>query len=90
MTTVTPQRTQEMLGDLAERAYALACRLSDDAMAAEDAEARGRLATHFQQVARAVILRSSSRRSPSGPASLSSVAKRSFGPWRSFCAARRG
>ena len=54
MTATTPQRAQEMLGDIAERAYALACRLSDDAMAAEDAEARGRLAGNFQTVARAV------------------------------------
>ena len=41
-----------MLGDIAERAYALACKLSDQAMAAETPEETGRVAGDFHRVAR--------------------------------------
>ena len=53
MPTDTPAaRDQQMLGDIAERAYALACKLSDQAMAAETPEATGKIAGDFHRVAR--------------------------------------
>ena len=52
MTDTPAARDQQMLGDIAERAYALACELSDQAMAAETPEATGKIAGDFHRVAR--------------------------------------
>jgi hypothetical protein len=48
------ERRARILGDLAERGHALACKLHDDAMAADEPEARTKLAAAFHQVARTV------------------------------------
>ena len=52
MTDTPIPREQQMLGDIAERAYALACKLSDQAMAAETPEETGQIAGDFHRVAR--------------------------------------
>mgnify|MGYP007022267971 CR=1 FL=1 len=47
-------RDHEILGDLAERAYALACRVQDQAMAAEEPATLSRLTGDFDRAARCV------------------------------------
>lgn len=52
--TPCPDRDQEILSDLAERAYALACKVQDQAMASEEPETISRLTGDFDRAARCV------------------------------------
>ena len=54
MTDTPASRDQEILADIAERAYALACKVQDQAMVSDDAEAVARLGAQFHQAARTV------------------------------------